>query len=472
MTPQLTEIDHVAIAVHDLEAAIDYYQRAFGATVEHREVVESDGVEEALLKVAESYIQLLTPTRDDSPVAKALEKRGEGLHHVGYRVADCGVALDAVVAAGGKAIDAGAPARLAGHDRRVRPSEGLLRHAHRAGPGVGEHMRTGIVAFAENGSLDDLAGQLERAEGAGFDTAWVPQIFGWDTLTALAVAGRATSRIELGTAVVPTYPRHPMMLAAQALTTNAAVGGRLALGIGLSHKVVIDDLLGMSFDKPAVHMRDYLNDPRAPPARAGRQPPGHDDAHPGRALHRHRDGADPAGAGRRHGRPHAPAGWFRGRRHHPLDDGPGHRRDPRRAAHHQGRGRRRPQRTAGGRRPAHPPDQRSRRRRGPRPTTSSRSTARFPRTPPCSTARAPPAPATSPSSATRPRCTAGLQRVKDAGATDFEAAPFGNSRRDRAHHRVPRQPAARLTGLRLVRARPNLTGLVRIWLASVTCAGC
>jgi methylmalonyl-CoA epimerase len=104
--PQLTEIDHVAIAVNDLEAAIDYYRRAFGATVEHREVVESDGVEEALLKVAESYIQLLTPTRDDSPVAKALEKRGEGLHHVGYRVADCGVALDAVVAAGGKAIDA------------------------------------------------------------------------------------------------------------------------------------------------------------------------------------------------------------------------------------------------------------------------------------------------------------------------------------------------------------------------------
>jgi methylmalonyl-CoA epimerase len=104
--PQLTEIDHVAIAVHDLEAAIDYYQRAFGATVDHREVVESDGVEEALLKVAESYIQLLTPTRDDSPVAKALEKRGEGLHHIGYRVADCGAALQAVIDAGGKAIDA------------------------------------------------------------------------------------------------------------------------------------------------------------------------------------------------------------------------------------------------------------------------------------------------------------------------------------------------------------------------------
>ena len=101
----LTEIDHVAIAVRDLEAAIDYYQRAFGAEVEHRETVESDGVEEALLKVAESYIQLLTPTTPESPVAKAIEKRGEGLHHIGYRVADCGEALAAMIAAGAKAID-------------------------------------------------------------------------------------------------------------------------------------------------------------------------------------------------------------------------------------------------------------------------------------------------------------------------------------------------------------------------------
>ena len=101
----LTEIDHVAIAVNDLEAAIDYYKRAFGATVTHREVVEQDGVEEALLKVAESYVQLLTPTRPDSPVAKALEKRGEGLHHIGYRVADCAKALQSMIAAGATAID-------------------------------------------------------------------------------------------------------------------------------------------------------------------------------------------------------------------------------------------------------------------------------------------------------------------------------------------------------------------------------
>ncbi|MEY2974058.1 MAG: methylmalonyl-CoA epimerase [Actinomycetota bacterium] len=101
----LTEIDHVAIAVRDLEAAIDYYQRAFGAEVDHREVVESDGVEEALLKVAESYVQLLTPTRDDSPVAKAIEKRGEGLHHIGYRVDDCAEALASMIAAGATPID-------------------------------------------------------------------------------------------------------------------------------------------------------------------------------------------------------------------------------------------------------------------------------------------------------------------------------------------------------------------------------
>jgi len=101
----LTEIDHVAIAVRDLETAIAWYADTFGATVEHREVVESDGVEEALLKVADSYVQLLTPTRADSPVATYLEKRGEGIHHIGYRVDDCAVALQAVKDQGGRVID-------------------------------------------------------------------------------------------------------------------------------------------------------------------------------------------------------------------------------------------------------------------------------------------------------------------------------------------------------------------------------
>lgn len=101
----LTEIDHVAIAVRDLDEAITYYRDTFGCEVEHREVVESDGVEEALLRVADSYVQLLTPTRDDSPVAKYLANKGEGLHHIGYRVQSCQAALDSVKAHGHRVID-------------------------------------------------------------------------------------------------------------------------------------------------------------------------------------------------------------------------------------------------------------------------------------------------------------------------------------------------------------------------------
>lgn len=101
----LTEVDHIAIAVNDIEAAAAWYKEVFGAEVTHREVVESDGVEEALIKVAESYIQLLTPTKPDSPVGKFLASRGEGLHHVAYRVDDCAKALEAVKAAGYRTVD-------------------------------------------------------------------------------------------------------------------------------------------------------------------------------------------------------------------------------------------------------------------------------------------------------------------------------------------------------------------------------
>jgi methylmalonyl-CoA/ethylmalonyl-CoA epimerase len=101
----LTEIDHVAIAVRDLDAAVAWYESALGARVVHRERVESDGVDEALVAVADSYVQLLTPTRPDSPVARFLERRGEGLHHVGYRVDDCAAAIESVRASGARVID-------------------------------------------------------------------------------------------------------------------------------------------------------------------------------------------------------------------------------------------------------------------------------------------------------------------------------------------------------------------------------
>jgi methylmalonyl-CoA/ethylmalonyl-CoA epimerase len=100
----LTEIDHIAIAVNDLDEAIAWYRDVFGATVAHRETVEAEGVEEALLKVAESYIQLTRATRPDSAVGKFLEKRGQGVHHIGYRVDDIEAALAALVAQGGQVV--------------------------------------------------------------------------------------------------------------------------------------------------------------------------------------------------------------------------------------------------------------------------------------------------------------------------------------------------------------------------------
>lgn len=108
-------------------------------------------------------------------------------------------------------------------------------------------------------TVDAVVDATRAAADAGLDSVWLSQIFSLDALTALAVAGREVPDIALGTGVVPTYPRHPMMMAAQARTTQHASGGRLHLGIGLSHKVVIESMLGMSFDKPLRHMREYLS---------------------------------------------------------------------------------------------------------------------------------------------------------------------------------------------------------------------
>jgi F420-dependent oxidoreductase-like protein len=118
-------------------------------------------------------------------------------------------------------------------------------------------MRVGV--FVGTQVLDDFVGEVRSAADAGLHSAWAPQIFGLDALTALAAAGREVDGIELGTAVVPTYPRHPMTMAIQALTTQAACGGRLTLGIGLSHQVVVENMWGYDFGKPARHMHEYLS---------------------------------------------------------------------------------------------------------------------------------------------------------------------------------------------------------------------
>jgi 5,10-methylenetetrahydromethanopterin reductase len=121
-------------------------------------------------------------------------------------------------------------------------------------------MRIGIFGGTVNdGTIDDVVDEARQVEADGFASYWAPNIFGHDALTTLAIVGREVPRIELGTSVVPTYPRHPMAIAQQCLTVNAACGGRLTLGIGLSHKIVIENMMGMSYDKPIRHIRDYLS---------------------------------------------------------------------------------------------------------------------------------------------------------------------------------------------------------------------
>src|SRR5258706_247313 len=121
-------------------------------------------------------------------------------------------------------------------------------------------LHPGNVLLAEPGPvlIDWADATRGDAVADGFDTYWSSQIFGLDTLTTLALVGRETSTIKLGTSVVPTYPRHPMMLAQQALTTQAACGGRLTLGIGPSHQIVIGGMYGMDYSKPGQHTEEYL----------------------------------------------------------------------------------------------------------------------------------------------------------------------------------------------------------------------
>ncbi|NUR89221.1 MAG: TIGR03564 family F420-dependent LLM class oxidoreductase, partial [Nonomuraea sp.] len=122
-------------------------------------------------------------------------------------------------------------------------------------------MRVGLYLDAPQGDdpIGALREQLAAAAADGFSSAWLSNIFHLDALTALAAAGGSVPGIEYGTAVVPTYPRHPAALAQQAMTANAALGGRLTLGIGLSHQVVIEHMFGYSFDRPARHMKEYLD---------------------------------------------------------------------------------------------------------------------------------------------------------------------------------------------------------------------
>ncbi|HUX04782.1 MAG TPA: TIGR03564 family F420-dependent LLM class oxidoreductase [Acidimicrobiales bacterium] len=118
-------------------------------------------------------------------------------------------------------------------------------------------MRIG-VGLDTDGPLERTLERARMLSDLGFSSMWSSQIFGPDTLTVLAIVGRELAHLDLGTAVVPVQPRHPSMLAAQARTVQEAIGGRLTLGIGLSHQVIVEGLWGISFDRPASYMREYV----------------------------------------------------------------------------------------------------------------------------------------------------------------------------------------------------------------------
>jgi F420-dependent oxidoreductase-like protein len=119
-------------------------------------------------------------------------------------------------------------------------------------------MRIGMIIGMEGATLNDLVRTAQRMEELKFASVWMAQMMSYDAIGALSVIGHATKRIGLGTGVVPTYPRHPTALASQALTAAAASDNRFQLGIGLSHQIVIENMLGFSYAKPASHMREYL----------------------------------------------------------------------------------------------------------------------------------------------------------------------------------------------------------------------
>ena len=207
-------------------------------------------------------------------------------------------------------------------------------------------MRIGVVVPNQRATVESVRAHLVRLEQLGVDSAWMPGIpNGPDILTLLAVAGQATEHLELGTAIVPTHPRHPVALAAQALTVDDALGGRLTLGIGVSHEKVIDGQLGLDFDRPVRHVREYLSILR--PLLAEQRVDFQGETMRTRirldaSVQRPAAAPGPAGRARR---ADAPGRRLAGRRLRQLDDRSAHPRGPQHPGHHGGGARGRAART-------------------------------------------------------------------------------------------------------------------------------
>ena len=202
-------------------------------------------------------------------------------------------------------------------------------------------MRIGVMVGPERGryatKVERLVADARRAEDDGLASIWIPQIpDDFDALTAAAVIGAATERIEIGTAVVPVQPRHPIALATQALSVQAVCRGRLALGLGVSHHWVIDEMLGLPYERPAATMRAHLDVLDQALAGPGLVEVDNGDVQGAQPDRYHRRGAHTRAAGRA-GPGHVAAGRRADRRDHPVDGRRADHRHPRRTDHHAGR---------------------------------------------------------------------------------------------------------------------------------------
>ena len=202
-------------------------------------------------------------------------------------------------------------------------------------------MRIGLQVSADRGryatKVEKLQADARWADEAGLDTIWTPQIPDEiDVMTAVTLIGLATSRIEVGTAIVPLQPRHPVVLAQQALSNQAVCEGRFTLGLGVSHHWIIGDMMGLPYERPATTMRCYLDVLDQALARPGDGRRGERAVHDPQPPRHHRHHAD-AGHDRRPRPGHAEAGRRAGGGHHVVAGRRAHHRLARRAHDHEGR---------------------------------------------------------------------------------------------------------------------------------------
>lgn len=125
--------------------------------------------------------------------------------------------------------------------------------------GIRVGLTYGAMSPSRDDDREDLLAFAQQVEALGFSTLWMPSEFSWDVMVALSAVVDATDRLELGSTALPIFSRHPVLMAQEALSLSTVCGGRFTLGLGLSHKMIVEEIMGLSYDRPVAHMEEYLS---------------------------------------------------------------------------------------------------------------------------------------------------------------------------------------------------------------------